>query len=158
MKTMTIPLTQGKFAIVDAEDCEFLMQWKWCYSQGYAVRNGPSPERGLILMHRVILERVGLKDFAETDHINRDRADNRKCNLRAASRIQNGCNRNKQKNNSSGYTGICWCKRHKKWMAKIQVSGKVKFLGYFNNKKEAARVYNLAARMYHGDFSVLNKV
>ena len=46
-------------------------------------------------MHRVILERMGFKNFARSDHINRNRLDNRRCNLRPETNHQNGCNRNK---------------------------------------------------------------
>ena len=157
--TMTIPLTQGKVAIVDAEDYEYLNQWKWYYAQGYAVRteciNGRQRQ---VLMHRVILERMGFKDFEDSDHINRNKIDNRRLNLRATTHQQNTCNRGKQTSNTSGYKGVYWSKQRKKWVARIYVDGKYVNLKGFINKKEAARVYNTAALMYHGEFAVLNEV
>lgn len=156
----TIPLTRGEFALVDDCDYEHLMQWEWsCSECGYAVRGvRVKGKMQLIRMHRVVLERMGFKDFENSDHINRDRSDNRRCNLRPATRQQNMCNRSKFKNNTSGYVGVSWHKKSKKWITSIQVKGVRRHLGVFNNKEKAARVYNMAARMYHGKFSALNKV
>jgi hypothetical protein len=158
-----IPLTQGKFALVSDCDYVYLMQWKWCYhrshDEGYAsrqiTRNG---KRIVIWMHRVILEHMGYKDFANSDHINRDKLDNRRCNLRPATNYQNGYNRRKQNNNTSGYTGVYWNRAAKKWKAEIGVTGKSIFLGYYDDKKEAAKIYDKAALKYHGEFAVLNEV
>jgi hypothetical protein len=158
MKTMKIPLTQGKVALVDAEDYEYLMQWKWYYLDGYAVRHCPRPATGLIRMHRTVLERMGFEDFEDSDHRDRNRSDNRRRNLRAVTHHQNNYNRSKQTNNTSGYTGVYWHRQVKKWCARLKVNGKYKHLGLFTDKEDAARVYNTAARMYHGEFSVLNKV
>ena len=109
-------------------------------------------------MHRVILEQMGFKDFTKSDHINRDRLDNRRCNLRPATHSQSACNRGKPKNNTSGYHGVWWEKRREKWFVRISVKKKPIFLGYFDDLKEAARVYNEAVLKYHGEFAVLNEV
>ncbi len=137
---MKIPLTQGKYAIVDGCDYTYLNQFKWYYHKdhktGYAKRNiGKHPQRRLC-MHRVILERMGCKDFAGSDHINRNGLDNRRCNLRLATASQNGCNTGKRKDNTSGYKGVCW--DHKKWRAYIRVNGKRIHLGLFDDIKDAA--------------------
>lgn len=157
-----IPLTQGKSALVDERDYEYLMQWKWCYHNGYAVRNarrpGRGPGRGLIRMHRVILERMGFKDFEECDHINRVKYDNSRSNLRVATHRQNMGNCGKLCTNTSGYTGVCWHTQKRKWRAYIVVGDKQKHLGLFDDKEEAAQAYNTAARMYRGEFAVLNEV
>lgn len=152
---MRIPLTQGKFAIVDKIDYEYLNQFKWCYNCGYAVRHSPTAKgkRTTILMHRVILERMRHKDFKDSDHINQNKLDNRRCNLRTATRSQNLCNKGKQSNNTSGFKGVCWVKRDKKWLAQIRINGKRKHLGYFDSKKQAARAYSKAAKKYHGEFA-----
>jgi hypothetical protein len=101
---------------------------------------------------------MGFKDFEEGDHANRDRSDNRRCNLRPVTRRQNQCNVAKRQSNTSGYIGAHWSREHKKWMCQISVNGKRKHLGYFANKEEAAKAYNKAARKYHGKFATLNEV
>lgn len=159
--TKKIPLTQGKFAIVDDEDCEFLNQWKWSYaSKGYAVRTdytAGARNKRTILMHRVILERMGFKNFEECDHINQHRCGNTRSNLRPATRGQNRCNKSKQSSNTSGYTGVYWYKQQKKWRARVSVNGKSKHLGYFDDIEEAVQARDKAAKKHHGEFAVLNK-
>lgn len=146
-------LTQGKIAVVDFEDYEYLMQWNWYYSgRGYAARSDH------LKMHRIILERMGHIDFEEVDHINRNKLDNQRCNLRPVSLQQNQCNKGKSDNNTSGYIGVSWNKRAKKWHAQIRVNYKRFHLGYFDNIIKAAEAYNKAARKYRGEFAVLNEI
>jgi hypothetical protein len=152
-----IPLSQGKFAIVDDEDYDYVMQWKWhCSARGYAVRNGPRPRQGLILMHRVILERKGFKDFAECDHVNHDRLDNSRSNLRPATHCQNQRNKSKLRNNTSGRIGVGWHSQAEKWRAYIDVNGKFKHLGLFDDIGEAVQARDKAAKKYYGEFANLN--
>lgn len=155
-----IPLTQGKFAIVDDCDYEYLMQWKWHYrNDDYAVRTDrTNGMQQTIRMHRIILERMGFKNFVRSDHINRDRLDNRRCNLRSATNRQSNCNRSRFRNNISGYIGVCWYKQYGNWHAQIGINGKQTHIGYYDNLKEAAKAYNKAALKYHGEFAVLNEV
>jgi len=151
-----IPLTQGKFAIVGPKDYAYLMQWKWCCHHGYATRTDYTSGKRTIGMHRVILERMGFKDFAHSDHINGDPLDNCRCNLRPATFSQNGCNRGKQKNNTSGHTGVSW--KRGKWWAYLRVKKKYLHLGYFDDLKEAACAYDEAALKYHGEFATVNGI
>ncbi len=156
-----IPLTQGKFALVDDEDYDFLMQWKWCYAKdknaGYAVRSSTKKEgyKRTILMHREILKLHGL---AQGDHRFGNRLDNRKKNLRPATHAQNMCNRLPTGKGTSRYKGVSWSKTSIKWKSAIAVGGKDYHLGYFPKDKEveAAKAYNVAALKYHGKFARLN--
>lgn len=150
--TKEILLTKGKVAIVDDEDYEWLMQWKWHYSiGGYAQRNSPriNGKNHKIHMHREINHTP--EDF-ETDHINGNKLDNRRINLRTASRSQNAFNQKINKNNTSGVRGVYWQKLNKKWQAKIYINGMNHSLGYFTDLSDAKAVYNQAAADAFGEF------
>jgi hypothetical protein len=108
-------------------------------------------------MHRRILK-LKPGDGKCTDHTNHDGRDNRKINLRICTNNENLRNRPKNCNNTSGFKGVSWHKRDKKWTAQIQVNFRLKFLGYFNDRVEAAKVYNRAAIKYFGEFANLNKI
>ena len=145
-------LTQGKYAIVDDGDFEWLNQWKWCYlSVGYAVR---VEKKRMIYLHRVIMRNPTWK----VDHINGNRLDNRRVNLRIVDNFQHARNKSMSKNNSSGYKGVYFHKASGKFQAYIDPDRKRKCLGYFSNPKEAAKVYNEAAVKYFGEFARLNKI
>jgi len=157
-----IPLTQGKYAIVDPDDFERLNKHKWyavqCKNTCYAGRNsrpGASQKRLYIKMHRVVLKPP--EGFI-VDHINRNGLDNRKANLRLATRAQNSLNRPyiKRPNSPSKYKGVTWHKRNKKWQAQICYNGIHKTIGYFHDEVAAAKAYDKAAKKYHKEFAVLN--
>lgn len=154
--TKSITLTQGKVALVDDEDFEYLNQWKWFAEKRgsglvYAVRN--VKQKPLHMHTQIIKTPKGMV----TDHINGDGLDNRRCNLRACTHGENMRNRKVgQVNNKSGYKGAHWSKRQEKWKAEIRVNGKSIHLGYFNDLIEAAQAYDRAARKYHGKFAKLN--
>ena len=160
---MKIPLTQGKFTPVGWKEYKYLIQWKWYYAKdrkgGYAVRSDyTSGKCKTIRMHRVILERMGHINFEEGDHINGDKLDNRRSNLRPATYSQSQHNQGGRKNSTSKYKGVSWYKRAKKWQAQIGVDRKTIYLGFFNDEKEAALAHNKAAIKYHGEFAKLNRV
>lgn len=157
-----IPLTQGKFTIVDDEDYSDVSKHKWLYhksSGGYALRTvcekGNSKNRQTVILHRVIMR---AKTGEQVDHINNDSLDNRRCNLRITTSSGNSKNRSKLRPLSSIYKGVHWCKRSKLFVAKIKKDYKVYPLGYFKCEKEAALVYNEAALRMHGEFAKLNEV
>jgi hypothetical protein len=85
----------------------------------------------------------------EIDHINRDKSDNRIANLRVVSRAENTHNSGLQRNNTSGYTGVNWHRRHQKYVARIQANGKPKFLGYFATADAAHAAYLAAKAILH---------
>jgi hypothetical protein len=159
----TIRLTQGRAAIIDAADYEWLSQWKWCAVENkyrgvfYAVRRSPrkgEEPRHTEIMHRLIL---GLKygDCRLGDHINLNTLDNRRSNLRIASSSQSQCNRGKQKNNSSGFKGVSFDKKMRKWQAYIKINRKRRNLGYFSTSTAAYSAYCVAATELHGEFKRL---
>lgn len=145
-----IELSQNKYALVDDEDYEYINQWKWYYHKGYAVRNQNKKQ---ISMHRVITNCFGDIDI---DHINRNRADNRKSNLRICNDSLNQANTSKKTTNTSGYKGVSWNKQANKWTAQITVNNSRIHLGYFDNKETAARKYDEKAKQYFGEYATLN--
>jgi HNH endonuclease len=157
-----IQLSQGVFTVIDDEDFEYLNQWKWRINNyGYAVRNqnikSPSGKKTsrIIRMHRVILNP---DSNLQVDHINNDKLDNRKINLRQCTNQENGRNRPKPITNTSGFKGIEWLERNKKWRARIGVNKVLIHIGLFSCKIEAAKAYNNAALKYHGQFANLNEI
>ena len=154
-----IPLSQGKLAIVDDEDYDFLMQWKWFYSRGYAVRSvyckkGDDGKPQTLWMHKILNNTpIGM----QTDHINGDKTDNRKCNLRSVTSQQNLRNQAKG-GGSSKYKGVSWCPIAKKWRAYIKDNYKQFSLGKYLHEQDAANAYNNAAKKLHGGYARLNEV
>ena len=138
-----IKLTQGKHTIIDDIDFIKLSNKKWYFSHGYAMRDSSN---GRIYMHRLINNtKIGL----DTDHINRNTLDNRRKNLRSVTRSQNQINRATQKNNTSGYKGITWNKKRKKWQAQILINNKYINLGCFIKIKDAIIIRKNAELIYH---------
>jgi len=139
-----IHLTQGKIALVDDEDFEWLNKWKWYFHKtGYATTNG-----GKIFMHRLI---NNTPQGLHTDHINRKKLDNRRSNLRSVTPGQNSMNTELRKNNTSGYRGVTWHGIGKGyWRAILTVNDKPIHLGLFTSKIDAAKAYNNAVYKYFG--------
>lgn len=131
--------TVAGYAIVDAADYEWLAAWNWHLDLGYVTRcehrNGRSHT---IRMHREIL---GLErgDGKQADHINRNRLDNRRENLRVVTDGENKHNLPSCRGSTSRYRGVCWDRARGKWVAAYTLKGKFHYLGRFDSELEAAR-------------------
>lgn len=153
-----IPLTKGTVALVDDTDYEYLSQFKWHNSHGYAKRN--VIEKGKQVMRSMqSYIMASTADFV-VDHVDRNPLNNQRSNLRLSTKAQNNCN-TKRVVGPSGYRGVGYYydKRGNKpprWQVNIVLNGKRKFLGLFDNAEIAARVYDIAAKELHGEFAVLN--
>lgn len=155
-----ILLNQGKVAIVDDSDYEFLNQFKWHAHQNHG-RNwyverliNQDGKRKELFMHRVILN---APKGMETDHINGDGLDNRRCNLRICTTSENQQNQRVQSRaKSSKFKGVSWRAREQKWRAGIQIHTKQIMLGYFVSEIKAALAYDEAAKKYFGEFAKTN--
>lgn len=106
-------------------------------------------------MHKIILQ---TKKGFDIDHINGNKLDNRRCNLRQASRTQNILNRPMQTNNKTGFKGVHYDRSRCKFKADIGINGKSKFIGRFNTAIEAAKAYNEMAKKHYGEFALLNEI
>jgi hypothetical protein len=130
----TIQLSKGKSAIIDNNDYDWLIKGTWYLSpKGYAVGRY---EGKRVTMHRLINQ---TPDGLQTDHINRNKLDNRKGNLRSVNASQNQHNTGIQRNNSSGYPGVSWKKYCGKWRSQIMVNRKNIQIGYFDNLADAIK-------------------
>jgi hypothetical protein len=158
-----IRLTQGKFAIVDPGDYDKLAKYKWFAVRSergyYAVRmtkakKGSGVKQKGVRMHRAI---VGVPEGKIIDHIDHNGLDNRRANLRVATRRQNTWNKRKQRGKcSSKYKGVTWLKSEARWQARISCKGRSIFIGYFDDEKAAARAYDAKAAELFGEYAALN--
>lgn len=149
-----ILLTQGKFAIVDAEDYDWLIRYKWhackCKNTYYAsrVRGGKA-----IKMHREIMR---APKGVIVDHIDHNGLHNRKGNLRLCTNAQNCYNQQPCANGTSKYKGVSWHKCRSKWSARIRCDRKFYNLGDYDDQMEAAMAYDDKAVELFGEFAYLN--
>lgn len=90
------------------------------------------------------------------DHINHNKLDNRRCNLRICTETQNNMNKCFDSRNTSGYKGVSWHKSARKWFAYIRFNKQRLNIGFFDDPVEAAHAYDDAARIYHGEYAHLN--
>lgn len=162
-----IELTQGQFAIVDAEDYERISRHKWFAhkdrSGNYYARRGRKKSDGpgpiTILMHREILN---VPAGMETHHKNHVTLDNRKCNIEAVTVMQNQYAAVKtQRPTKSRYKGVRreiedYADGGERWVARIGYGGTKHHLGVFRSEVMAAREYDRASREHHGRFSEPN--
>jgi hypothetical protein len=146
-----IELTKGFVTIVDDEDYAHLVLIPWRYNNnGYAITAKTAQPKA---MHHYILH---IPPNMVADHINRDRLDNRKINLRICTKLENSKNRSKRFNSKSDFRGVSYNNRDKNWAAKIWVDGKNLHLGTFSNDIDAAKAYDEAAAFYYKQFANLN--
>jgi HNH endonuclease/AP2 domain len=146
-------------ALVDDEDYDFILSYNsWNLSKGYPkAAKQINKIRKTVRMHQLIIERMGIvvSDGMVCDHINRNKLDNRRCNLRLATIGQNAANADRPKN-LCGYKGVS--RNYDKWVARISINGKVKHLGRFDTPKQAALKYNEVAIELFGQFAQLNEI
>ena len=143
-----IKLNNGKHALIDDEDFNLVKNYKWRIANGYAIS-------GKILMHRLILNS---KPREYTDHINQNRLDNQRQNLRKCTQSQNQQNRPAYKNNKVGYKGVVRHRNKNIWLARITYHGVRVNLGSYKDPISAAQAYNEAALQVFGEYAYLNNM
>lgn len=153
-----MPLTKGLVTKLDLED--------WVLIKGRSFRAMPTNKTNVFYaitgtgkdtksLHRIITQ---ASPGEHVDHINGDRLDNRRVNLRICTHRQNRANSKIYSNNRTGYKGVGWVKDKSKFRARIKVNYKEISLGLYDSKEEAALAYNKAALKYFGKYAKLNKI
>lgn len=151
-----IPLTQGKFALVDDEDFDEINHYKWC-----AVKVAKRGNRDIfyakntvqkIYMHRSFTH---LEEYEEIDHFDGDTLNNRKSNLRIVSKLGNSYNRKISDRNKSGFKGVATTESDT-YSVRLSIQYKMAYIGTFSSPEEAAKAYDSAVRMRRGNLGTYN--
>jgi len=160
-----IPLTQGQYATVSAEDYPRVSGHRWyahwvpptrSFRAVRMTRDRGGPRDSLEFMHRVIM---GVDDpKLDVDHIDHDTLNNRRENLRVATRAANASNQRKMPGTSSRFKGVTWNRRGRKWIAQITSGYEHRVLGRFLSEEDAARAYDRAALEVHGEYANTNRM
>ena len=150
-----IPLTQDQVTLVDDEDYNNLMQYKWCFYRGKkSYHTGYAGNSILGDIHRFLLEP---NRGQYIDHKDGNGLNNQRDNLRICTRSQNMMNQKKTRGTSK-YKGVYYVKSRNKWTSAIKHNRKSIFLGQFREEKDAALAYNLRAKEIFGEFARLNEI
>lgn len=157
--TVEIPLTQGKFAIVDAVDAD-LLEYKWraqrSFNTYYAARSTHTTPQHTERLHRTILSRILNRELLSSENVDHEDGNGLNCvrsNLRLATTAQNNRNQRRRSDSKSGFKGVFWQADKRKWRARICVNGKNRSLGYFATPEEAHEAYCKAAKELFGEFA-----
>lgn len=146
-----LQLTKNKITILDLEDYKVHSKNKWCYCpNGSAVRRYKNK---ILYLHREITK---CPTGMEVDHINGDRLDNRKINLRIVTHADNIKNQKIKSTNSTGYKGVSFYKREKRYVARITNNKKTRILGYFRKAEDAYEAYCKGSRKHHKEYGKIN--
>jgi hypothetical protein len=162
MKNISLPNKQ--FTIIDDDNFNDISKYSWrlvgagYVSRGVRLKAKYGGKHKIFYLHREIM---GAKKGEEVDHINHNKLDNRKSNLRICNHRQNHLNRKGDSMSSSGFKGVSFkgnnCK-DRPWCTRIFTNKKEIYLGNYATPQEAAKVYNIAAKKYFGDYAFLNKI
>ena len=139
-----IPVGKYHSARVDDDNFDSINQYVWSYSNGYAFMTNRYGDR--ISMHRLVLS----LPKHEVDHINHNRLDNRRSNLRLCDHQQNMMNKKIPVNNTTGYKGVY--KRKSSYYSRIMIKGRRIYLGTWKTSQEAFMAYCQASKLYHKEF------
>jgi hypothetical protein len=139
-----------EFQVDDADYERFVKGYRFYLNRsGYVIFSSSKDGYNGKYLHRVIMG----NPQGEIDHINRDKLDNRRQNLRTATCSENRCNRGLQSNNTSGFKGVCWDERNQKWLSYVMINGKQIHVGRYKHKIKAAMVAAIVRIVAHGKFA-----
>lgn len=143
-------MKNGASFIFDKVDEALVKEHTWSVARGHirTLIDGKT-----VYLHQMIMN---APKGQQVDHINMDKTDNRRCNLRYATHTENQQNKGLRKDSTTGYKGVCFDKRSGKYIAYINAAGSRTYLGYYPDKKLAAEAYDKAAKNLHREFARLN--
>lgn len=143
--------------LVSSEDKHILEEYRWYLNPGgYFIANTKmvNSKREKIFLHRIIMN-CKKHDGLFIDHINGNKQDNRRQNLRIVSVSQNQMNKRKQSNNTSGFTGVYKHTYTGKWIARICLDKKMMHIGVYETKEAASKAYSQRATVLFGEFKFM---
>jgi hypothetical protein len=145
MKEITLP--SNHVVLIDDSDAALVSLYPWYYSEGYAKQYYPNQEKTVRAMHNLFLP---VKEGFDVDHVDGNKLNNQRSNLRYCTRSQNMGNCKAHKDSKFGIKGVCYQPRSQKrpWYARIMVNGKHIYLGSFKTHEEAEAVYEQANKQY----------
>lgn len=136
MKQIYLKGKTNQVAIVDNDDYPGLSQYKWYNNKGYAIRiTSRKDGHKVIKMHREIMG--ALDTTIPIDHIDRNKLNNQKSNLRLCTASQNAINTGLNRNNTSGTKGVYWHRNRQKWQVFVKRNNKVIYIGLYADKQHA---------------------
>ena len=145
----------GESVLVDEEDFKRLNKYKWHRMKGgYAGRRiyfsyHPRSFKDVYMHNWILKTPVG----KEADHINGNRSDNRRCNLRIVTHAENSCNKGIRTDNRSGFPGVWYDKSRKRWTAELMLHQKKVWLGRFKELSDAIEARKDAEQQFFGHFA-----
>jgi len=143
--------------LIDEQDTDVAGPWKWRVTHnGYVYRNSWGAVQVKIYLHRAIMRVTHASREVEVDHINHDKLDNRRENLRLCTRsLNNAARLGNRKRKYSDYRGVTYAKskKTKPWKAQIGYRGKNVNIGRYKTEEEAAKSYDKEARRLFGEFA-----
>lgn len=153
MATVRIPLTQGKFALIDEDDFEEVSRYRW-----HVVGVKDDKPYAMNRVNRLFMHRLITKALPGelVDHRNCDGLDNRRTNLRIATKSLNTANQRPKRGGTSKYKGVYQPKSSTLWVAYITKDQKRTYLGSFISEEDAAHAYDMAAIKLFGEFARVN--
>ena len=154
LSSWCVPLTKGRFALIDEEDVDRVSQYNWYVGKGKHTHYAHHKSKESFLLHRFV---TNAPDDVQVDHINSNGLDNRKTNLRFCNNGQNSAASRKRQGTRSKYRGVVFDSTAScKWKARVYDNGKQIVLGRFSSEEEAALAYNKAALERYGEFARIN--
>ena len=152
-----IKLRCGFCTVVDDFDYDILIKMRWTRARNGGYVQGYDPlSRKVVKMHRFIMQITDRK--IPVDHDDNNVLNNTRANLRVCTQSQNAMNANGHRDSTSRFKGVYWCKRSKRWNAKLSVRGKTMLNRSYFSEREAAIDYNKFAKIYHGEYARLNEI